>query len=189
MYLRPSGHIYGPDSNTLGVALATGYRSARSAPRLGSRRGMVPVRSARTPQFEERVYQWSRRHRKGSACGCGFAPGAACGLLGSAQRFRLEVGVPLRTALDGDRRCVRVPTWRSAIPGPVRHLPGWGMCRDVEHPVGLGHRRRGPAGRCADLEVGVPLPACHHLGGVVSPSQSAPYKGRTPGPDGPGVPV
>ena len=35
------------------------------------------------------------------------------------------------------------------------------MCRDVDHPVGWGHRRRGPTGRCADLEVGVPGPVRH----------------------------
>ena len=129
MYLRPSGHIYGRDFNTLSVALATGYRSARSASRLGSRRGMVPVRSARTPQFEERVYQWSRHHRKGSACGCGFRQGRRLGRWAPPNGSGWRSGFPCVPHLTatGD---VRVPTWRSAFPGRCATFPG-GVCAET----------------------------------------------------------
>ena len=171
MYLRPSGHIYGRDFNTLSVALATGYRSARSASRLGSRRGRVPVRSARTPQFEERVYQWSRRHRKGSACGCGFRQGRVAGLrpavraggrgsLACAPRFPAGVGAERGTIGNGAIR--GSPAFRRAVPGPTGRtaqrsafpclraaLARGGTCRDGRH-TGTGRYVVRPpfGGRC-----------------------------------------
>ena len=188
MYLRPSGHIYRRDFNTLSVALATGYRSACSASQLGSRRGMVPVRSARTPQFEERVYQWSRRHRKGSACGCGFRQGGTCrdGRHTGTGRYavRPPLGGRCRAPPGGLLRGRRSRACAPPLPAAVRAETG------VIRELGDTWLARLSAG-VVDLEVGVPLPACckSEQPCAVSWSARPAYKGRTPGPDGPGVPV
>ena len=164
MYLRPSGHIYRRDFNTLSVALATGYRSARSAPRLGSRRGMVPVRSARTPQFEERVYQWSRRHRKGSACGCGFrqgrravrwAPPSGAGWRSGFPRVpRLTATSDVCGCRPGGRR-----SQAGAPPSLLGYVPRRGPPRTVWVIAAAALRAAVPTGGRRSLACASPLPA------------------------------
>ena len=140
---------------------------------------MVPVRSARTPQFEERVYQWSRRHRKGSACGCGFRQGRRLGRWAPPNGSGWRSGFPcLRATLSRWGRCreghdrERGDTWfarlpaggadqRSAFPCLRAALARGGTCRDGRHTGTGRYVVRPPFGGLCRPEVGVPLPARH----------------------------
>ena len=56
--------------------------------------------------------------------------------------------------------------------GVARHPALRGPRREGSHPDGWGLCRRGPAGRCAGVNTGVPFPACRPAGQIsVSPQR------------------
>ena len=96
-----------------------------------------------------------------------------------AAMFQAVRALPLRQRYTVPRPCGPLCRPEVRVPSPVRHLPRW-RYRDVDHLLLVqGQRRRGPAGRCADLKVGVPRVGAPLQLMAVGPSRTR-HQGKQP---------